>query len=413
MIRRFLPPLIFFFSFTYVDAQTPYWEKIGAFWGSSDVKVNSSEDIFIVEQGHMQRSTDNGVTWNEINIPGAGSIQKISISGTDHIYVCDYGIEGKIYISSDKGVTWTYSTTNAGVISYLYAGTQGIVYAGNLNGIVLKSTDTGLNWSSHTITNVEIRCIVSGQDGRMYAASKGNGVFTSTDAGVNWEQTEFDSGNVRSVCVNDSGFVFITEVSKVYLSKDHGSNWTEIGYYPAGEGVVGSDSSGAVYACFYAVFKTTDNGESWLNMGGPYFENCIASYGEKLYLATIYGTFRYKPGVFPPNFYASNFVPLNFGNKWQYLDNWANYTLRISYVESDTIIVGNTYYKFSGDNKWLRYDQSQKILFLWNDSDRISVDFSKYPDQIYRIYAGYTYEDVTAAAGTVFFIFRGKSICRV
>ena len=99
---------------------------------------------------------------------------------------------------------------------------------------------------------------------------------------------------------------------------------------------------------------------------------------------------------------AQNFFPLKVGNIYQFKKEsehatpsggYETISYFVSYVVFDTLIAGNTFYKFSktplGDNLLFMYDSlSQKLLIKRDNDDtvRVAVDFNIPADSTFRSY---------------------------
>lgn len=84
---------------------------------------------------------------------------------------------------------------------------------------------------------------------------------------------------------------------------------------------------------------------------------------------------------------AQNWLPLQVGNKWQYLSTSSfrqiftpgRYSYSIDYLEilSDTIIANNKYFRGLFGNQWFRYDSTEQKIFLWCDTTEVlHMDFT-------------------------------------
>ena len=101
------------------------------------------------------------------------------------------------------------------------------------------------------------------------------------------------------------------------------------------------------------------------------------------YLSCLLILFNLQP------LYSQNWLPLEVGNKWQYIiidyaggngndTTEYNATLFVNYVVKDTLISSKKYYQLSlYPLDWYTYNQIDKILLVrWNDADSLVMDFS-------------------------------------
>ena len=181
---------------------------------------------------------------------------------------------GGIFKSTDGGVNWkpvfddnmelaigdiTYDPNNANVV---YAGTgdpniPAIVFNGN--GLY-KSTDGGETWQYLGLSQVGIisKVVVDPQNSAtLYVGAMGNpyvrdinrGIYKSTDGGLTWQKVLFVSDQAGS-----SDLVINPADPKILYA----SFWDRIR----------NNQESTVYGPHAQVYKTTDGGETWTQLGG-------------------------------------------------------------------------------------------------------------------------------------------------
>ena len=389
---KYFTCFLILFTIQSIYSQAVYWNKIGGFNYVWDIKINSLGDLFICRQesGGIRRSTDDGQTWEFLYIQYT-NIYKIAINDSDHIFLADrYNLNNSIYKSTDNGNSWIQCSLTGGRMTSIHISKEGYIYAGNDNGVFFKSTDNGASWNSVSVSNTQINCIGSCLNGQIFVGTNGNGIYSSTDFGNSWYKDTYINGTVESIVVNDSDHIFVANSYSVLLSKDYGQSWDITGNFSYYDGVLGIDSIGTIYAGYYEVFKSTDNGLTWNNMGGPSNITAIDTYGENVYLSTYSGVYRYDPNFIPPT-YEANYVPLNVGNKWQYLNvkvtnyEWYYYSIDTMEVIADTIISNKKYFKLDDVNDWIRFSYpDQRLYIFWNDSDYVNMDFNVEPGSSFQ-----------------------------
>jgi len=153
-----------------------------------------------------------------------------------------------------------------GNINCLYTNGS-IIYAGTVNGIYL-SADNGINWSlySSSLLNYNINdiCIVgSNVFVNIGSSSDTNKVLLSTNSGNSWSII-FNSNNLsnslRSIISIGSNVFIIRRNDGIYKTTDNGISWLKIknGFYNTLY-VNGNE----LYAGGYGVLRTTNNGSNW------------------------------------------------------------------------------------------------------------------------------------------------------
>ena len=396
-----------------MKAQHLYWEKIGDFSYVFDLKINFTGHIFACRQesGSIRRSTDDGQTWEILNIPGS-NIGNLAVSESELVFASDeYNLNNSIYKSDDNGNSWVQCSLTGGRMRSLYASQEGYIYAGNEDGQFFKSTDDGTTWTSDSVTDKQINCIGSCSNGQIFLGTAGAGIFSSTDFGNTWFQLYNPDEEIYSIVINDSDYIFVTNFNRVLLSKDFGNTWDILNIPLYTQGKLGIDSTESIYVSTYGVNKSTDNGMTWSDLGGPSDITAIQAFGDKIYLATYSGVFRYDPDVTPPNLLGSEFLPLHTNNKWQYLEttntsDGNSYALNERSVIFDTLINNKIYFKLSNYNDLIRYSNTEKKIYLhWNDSDYVWVDFNVPLDNIYQAFGPWHYNLNVLALGGEHHIF--------
>ncbi len=245
-------------------------------------------------------STDNGASWTAVNNGlTIGPVYALAVNGT-YLFAAIEG--GGIFRSGDNGNTWTgvFNGSDIFVFSLGVSGTNvlvgtesGLVYVSTDNGNTYSTVNTGLMTSNSGAPNVSV-FIQSGSD--LFAAGYGGGVVLSTDNGASW--TPATNGLDSAVdCLAASGStLFAGTDSGVFISSNNGTNWQ-----PADTGltllfipisamaVSGTD----VYAGSQLVFKSTDNGNNWVDstvdLPGGNTINAFAVQGAYLFAGTTSG----------------------------------------------------------------------------------------------------------------------------
>jgi photosystem II stability/assembly factor-like uncharacterized protein len=108
--------------------------------------------VVVGERGTFLRSRDNGVTWNKVAFPYAGSLFGVLAWEDDHILA--YGLRGNVYESNDLGSTWT--KVDSGASTNLMGGIGleggGAVLVGS-NGLVLMRPGSDSPFTANTFRN--------------------------------------------------------------------------------------------------------------------------------------------------------------------------------------------------------------------------------------------------------------------
>ncbi len=152
------------------------------------------------------------------------------------------------------------------------ANPQGCLYVGTSSGKVWKSSDNGNTWAqtgilpfSGTVSGLSVNA-----DGYVFASVLGYGVCRSTDGGASWHAANsgLTSYSARMNLVDRSGHIWVATMGGVFRSTDNGNSW--IIKKPGSFGVLLMDSVGAVITTYYSSsYRTTDGGDSWETFENP------------------------------------------------------------------------------------------------------------------------------------------------
>lgn len=244
----------------------------------------SNHDIvfFATIGGYFARSVNGGQSWDLVVDPITLNDSSAFLcpywqhpTNPEVIYGC---LKQKLYKSTDKGLTWAYTTPLPIVGSAIYSAAQSPVVPNNLmvaarNGekSLVRSLDGGTSWDdiTHNLGAVAggnfMRLQADPFDGNTFYLLKnaysGAIVIKTTDFGVTWTDI---SSNLPKVPVNDL-FVDPVNAGVMYLGNDFG------------------------------VYRTTNQGENWerMNNGMPFVPvldfDCFDFEDTRLLRAATYG----------------------------------------------------------------------------------------------------------------------------
>jgi photosystem II stability/assembly factor-like uncharacterized protein len=256
--------------------------------------------------GKIWTSTDSGLTWVERTSAGQHKWSDLA-SSSDGMKLAATTFTNSggdfIYTSTDGGETWTAQTA-AGLrdwqaIASSSDGTRLAAVCGT--GYIYTSSDSGQTWNQRNSSTIYWSSIASSADGMKLAAvnSTRARVYLSTDFGVTWT---YKSGcaNARMVESSSDGTkLFVLGTGDIYRSLDSGATWTNV--FSGGSSYYWGDIACSSDGTKLAVTETisgfprisTDSGVTWTQSTG--FQNkkmeSIASSadGTKLFIGLDYG----------------------------------------------------------------------------------------------------------------------------
>ncbi|HUA09224.1 MAG TPA: hypothetical protein VMA98_08125 [Candidatus Acidoferrales bacterium] len=314
------------------------WRSIGPYIGGRVVAVAgvpSNPNLFYMGgvEGGIWRSTDYGVTWDNISdgkIPGtatsigaiavAQSNPKVIYAGTGESDIRgDFDTGVGVFKSSDAGNTWSYAglkdthqisdividPRNPDVV---YATSMGHVFKSNSERGVFKTTDGGKTWkkilyvddktgANNIVMDAHNPNVLYATMWQAYrtawtlqSGGPGSGLYKTTDAGAHWTKISSNPGFATgwlgklgvAVAPSDSKVVYCVVQAKhggVYRSNDAGATWKRVNaewklrqrafYYTAI--YVDPTNANVAYAPNVdAVWKTTDGGTTFKPVNPPH-----------------------------------------------------------------------------------------------------------------------------------------------
>lgn len=211
------------------------WQRIGT--GLTHLKLNgvsivdSLSIVAVGKNGSVLRSVDGGATWVSVASITA-TLRDVAFNKNNFGYAV--GNEGVIYLSSDKGLTWTemHSDSSQTLNGIAFNSNNDPYVVGN-NGLILSSTDNGITWVNIITPTVKnLNSIHFTQAGfHMYtengfAVGDDGTIIKTADNGATWSSE--DSHTLKNLFG-----VFISSPHWGYAVGDdgavvryNGKNWT-------------------------------------------------------------------------------------------------------------------------------------------------------------------------------------------
>jgi len=362
----------------------------------------------------------------------------------DGKFIFASGSEG-IYRSADNGSSWekitksigTYSATDISIYAARVNPKTGYIFIGTDKGI-FKSIDNGDNWVevSSSFRKVPFTNLaINPSNGYIFAFTPGK-ILMSPDNGTTWTKVNSDfqynlsNGYLPSVLINPKSgsiFVLVSNPNRLLRSEDNGRTWKPVFFYEEvtintptlavdpRNGYIYTDywrskddgntwesfgrlisspilylevnpKNGDIYAAVkQSVFKSTDNGDTWKEIGVGLFDvNEFKKYGEYLNEKLFYSLTYFPYG--PDSFYYIFFDPrtnyifvstreglyrtMDKGDYWLEISNNFNdnliLSLAINPLNRDLFVVTlNGLYRSTdrGEN-WTKVDSQIEIFYL-------------------------------------------------
>lgn len=368
----------------------------------SDVEMHPSDFntiYFGAAAGGVFKSVDKGKTWSPVFDDALSlSIGDIAIAPSD---------PNIIYVGTGEA--------NAGGGSLAYDGDG-----------VYRSSNAGETWENIGLEesrNIGRMVVHPYNPDVLYVAAMGNlfadgpnrGIYKTSDGGETWEQSLFVSDSTGAIDLvihptnPDTLFAAMWERVRrpnrrsyggatcgLYRSFDGGETWTELTNglpsFASDKGRIGIDISVsdpsilyAIYAdeigYFNGVYKSTDNGDSWVQTNDNSLSNSFVSYG------WWFGRIKVDP-VDPDNVFVIGFDiyrSLTGGSSWSNQSNNVHVDQHAVYIhpqDNNFVVLGNDggiYISENGGNTW-----------QWNETLPITQFYTCETDfqMSWRLYGG-------------------------
>lgn len=239
----------------------------------------------------LLRSADAGRTWEQkASIDDKRNIASkdfltVALSPQDPARVLAGGVEAGVWITTNKGESWSPSNLSSPTVSTIAFSekTKDVVYAGgSLAGIgkIYKSVDGGSVWkesysSTHASQGIQAMAVDWFNDQRVYAGTQDDALLVSEDAGETWQVLfRFPSRivDIEIEPTGDSRHIYVaTQASGVWRTLDGGKGWIRLEAnekFSGAQRVFDVEVSPAlpsmVYvASRYGLTRSRDEGDTW------------------------------------------------------------------------------------------------------------------------------------------------------
>ncbi len=237
--------------------------------------------VSVLGQG-ISRSTDNGVSWVQVNnglsgSPFVTSVQGLAISDNGTLFAAT--VQDGVFRSTDNGTTWEKKSNGLTslFVNNVYVNGAGVAFAatntsfGDSNG-VFRSLNNGDTWALLDIglRNPNVFGMGGTSHGETFVAALDHGIYRSTDNGGTWSlvATAPSAASAWNFAEITSGEIFAaTDGNGILRSTDHGLSWssTNTGLHSLHVFCLVGAKDGSVFAgsTREGVLRSTDRGNSW------------------------------------------------------------------------------------------------------------------------------------------------------
>lgn len=177
----------------------------------NDVAFFDSTVIIAGDSGLLLRSTDLGSSWTPVPVGTTWGLHSVAFLSRDTLLVVGgephISAGGRIFRSTDGGLTWTDPIGVTGYVVYRVAVSGDLAIAVSLRGRIYRSTDRGSTWTPKWLgIQDDLYGIALTPTGEGTITTGFGGVYTTSNAGNTWNDAHSITGNwLYSVCYPSPG----------------------------------------------------------------------------------------------------------------------------------------------------------------------------------------------------------------
>lgn len=264
-----------------INAQSLFWNIWQSYPSGTSSNLNHiiSEGKYLAvgENGTLIQSTNEGISWTNINTGLNVSLKSIYLQSSTNLVVC--GSNGLIAKSTTSGTN--FIPQNSGVTSTLnscafYGANVGL--AVGAGGTAIQTTNGGTNWvavSSGTTSNLNYICYQTGSTLRALIVGE-NGVVLKANLtlpSLTFSFTPISTGTTLSLkyaYMTDTANIWIAaSTGKILRTTNGGTNWQTVNTGFSNDLYsLAFQSNNEVYACGTGglIIKSTDGGATFSSM---------------------------------------------------------------------------------------------------------------------------------------------------
>ncbi|MDO5979403.1 YCF48-related protein [Flavivirga spongiicola] len=253
-----------------LDAGTTWLKKQNISSGN-DLSFHNTTGYIVGSNGYVLKSTDSGVSWNQISTGFSGSFNTVNIIDDNNIIL---STSNSIVKTNDGGTTWeSLNIQNSGVNKTSFTSSL-IGHAVCNGGTILKTIDGGQNWYTTQSANTfpsDFFTVYFINENIGFATREHSNIYKTTDAGETWTEISGTTDAIYDFHFLDENNGFITgDHGATFKTTDGGTTWTRI-FFQLGRiyntsmyGIYFQDANiGFATGARGRIIKTIDGGSTW------------------------------------------------------------------------------------------------------------------------------------------------------
>ena len=282
----------------------------------------------------------------------------------------------KLYISKDKGETWTLSESmRKHIINLLFHGEE--LFAFTNKDEVYKSTDYGETWTTDTSQHISGKKVISYKD-LIFACN--NQVAVSSDGGQSWDSLSdgLDWVSCRDILINNNELYYLTGRQLIYTFDYDKKYWNRV--TPLTDDVpqrfITEERDTLFSTGLFTINYSIDNGKTW------------KMYSDSLYYKyTILKSMTIRDSIFiaVDQWGNSFYISTDYGRSWRF-ENLGNFDSNgwignILIMDNRILLTSSKFGHYISKDAGLNWEKYENVVlksdsliynyFRLNDSDII------------------------------------------
>jgi len=368
------------------DTLDVQWDYLGKPWGAHASRIKKlTNGVFYLKTRHdsWYTSINNGNDWEKINSNIDISDFNNLVEGPDgELYAVSEGI---LYRSIDEGTNWDIITTD--VSENLYVSDSGQFFSIN-DTTMMFSSDNGESWVAYPLPNQNAGYalpIKRDSSGRLYCVDDLDALYYSDNNGISWSFYDsldipqifmpYSTNRIKRIEIptdsllilvnrGDYGFKYSLTDNTVRMIVIPGSRTNYLGY--SDDLVMWATSEKTYMDLRFYLMKSTNMGESWINIDNMYFKGGLPSAHPVRFAENSYLGIMGRKGV-----KMSSDGGFNWANSEDGLDY--NLVVSLAAIDGDHLFVGTVrdwfdggLYQYTGGTNWARMMENTETHRVWD-----------------------------------------------
>ncbi len=225
------------------------------------------------------KTINSGVSWEAINTGVPMQYNSIFFVNQNTGYACGGlgNLSGKLLKTTDSGNSWNLILQDSNIFYQVFFPDELTGYITGRNSRFLKTINAGANWTAINNISPSISSLFFTSSNTGFCSGFYGPVFKTTNAGVNW--TQQDLLGIKKFYFYSEQIGFGIGSTGIIKTTNNGDNWVVLNTNPShifNDMHFFNESTGYVIGSRTnyggIITKTTDGGNTWLNIDTGYYD---------------------------------------------------------------------------------------------------------------------------------------------